>query len=112
MRVAVAEPDRADYQRDLSISYNRLAATAEKAGDRAAAHEHLSADLEIARRPDQADPDQAAEQRTPSRLGREGLSSPRDQMPARWVFADTWMSAVRTLGCQRSDVWMSPVESA
>ncbi|MGH8909330.1 MAG: tetratricopeptide repeat protein, partial [Egibacteraceae bacterium] len=59
-RLADAEPDRADYQRDLSISYNRLGALAAEQGDPGAARDYLSQDLAIARRLATQDPGSAA----------------------------------------------------
>ena len=47
-RLAAAEPDRADYQRDLSISYTRLASLHEAAGERAEALNWYRRDLAIA----------------------------------------------------------------
>lgn len=59
-RLAQAEPDRADYQRDLSVSYQRLGmclAQLDRVGDAAAAFErHLQLAIDVQRRlPGQVD---------------------------------------------------------
>jgi hypothetical protein len=58
-RLAEAEPDRADYQRDLSVSYTRLGALAADRGDPATGREYLGQGLAIARELAAQDPGRA-----------------------------------------------------
>ena len=60
---AQAEPDRADYQRDLSVSYTRMAALLQEAGDVEGATAMFAGDLAIARRLALAEPQRADYQR-------------------------------------------------
>jgi tetratricopeptide (TPR) repeat protein len=48
-RLAAAEPDRADYQRDLSISYNKLGDLMEREGDVVEAIRRYEQSLPLAR---------------------------------------------------------------
>ncbi|MEX1367452.1 MAG: hypothetical protein AB1Z98_30270 [Nannocystaceae bacterium] len=57
--LAKAEPDRADYQRDLSVSYNCLAAIAQAEGDGRATLRYLESDLGIAELLAQREPERA-----------------------------------------------------
>ncbi|MFN6106490.1 MAG: hypothetical protein ACK5EA_18815, partial [Planctomycetaceae bacterium] len=59
-KLASAEPDRADYQRDLSVSFNKMGDLELSQGNVAAARDAFQKDLEIAitlanREPDRAD---------------------------------------------------------
>ena len=57
--LAAAEPDRADYQRDLSVSLHRNAQLLARGGDQAAASEHLAEAIAIAERAVKRSPDDA-----------------------------------------------------
>ncbi|MBX2800439.1 MAG: hypothetical protein KTR31_22355, partial [Myxococcales bacterium] len=48
--LAEREPERADYQRDLSVSYSRLGALALQEGDQASAQHYFRADFDVAER--------------------------------------------------------------
>ncbi|MGH3838202.1 MAG: tetratricopeptide repeat protein, partial [Pseudonocardiaceae bacterium] len=62
-RLAQAEPDRADYQRDLSISYNKLGDLYQALGQGEQALKLYQQSLHIADRLAQAEPDRADYQR-------------------------------------------------
>jgi hypothetical protein len=62
-RLAEAEPDRADYQRDLSVSYSRMAAMLIEANDVPSALRMFASDLEIAERLALSEPSRADLQR-------------------------------------------------
>jgi tetratricopeptide (TPR) repeat protein len=62
-RLAQAEPDRADYQRDLSVSYNKLGDLYRALGQGEQARQHYLKALAIAERLAQAEPDRADYQR-------------------------------------------------
>jgi tetratricopeptide (TPR) repeat protein len=62
-RLAGAEPDRADYQRDLSVSYERLGDLQRALGHGEQALELFTQSLEIAQRLAGAEPDRADYQR-------------------------------------------------
>ncbi|MET9224723.1 CHAT domain-containing protein [Lentzea sp. NPDC003310] len=62
-RLAVADPGNAEYQRDLSVSHNRLGDVAVAMGDIGTAREHFQAGLDIAERLAVADPGNAEYQR-------------------------------------------------
>lgn len=61
--LAVADPGNSQWQRDLSISRNKLGNVAVASGDLAAAWEHFQAALEIAQRLAAADPTNSEWQR-------------------------------------------------
>jgi tetratricopeptide (TPR) repeat protein len=54
-----AEPDRADYQRDLSVSYNKLGDLLQALGQGEAARQYYQQSLEIRQRLVAAEPDRA-----------------------------------------------------
>ena len=58
-RLAAAEPDRADYQRDLSVSYERMGDLYVALGQGEAARDAYQKDLEIAQRLAAAEPGRA-----------------------------------------------------
>jgi tetratricopeptide (TPR) repeat protein len=58
-RLAKAEPDRADYQRDLSVSYNKMGDLYVALGQGEAARQAYQGSLEIAERLAKAEPDRA-----------------------------------------------------
>src|SRR5207342_2699303 len=58
-RLAAAEPERADYQRDLSVSYNRMGDLFRALGQGDEARKAYSADLAIAKRLAAAEPERA-----------------------------------------------------
>ncbi|HEU0013513.1 MAG TPA: hypothetical protein VFQ45_07500, partial [Longimicrobium sp.] len=62
-RLAQAEPQRADYQRDLSASYNRLGGLYRDFGEIEQAQDYDMKDLEIAERLAQMEPERADYQR-------------------------------------------------
>ncbi len=62
-RRAAAEPDRADYQRDLSVSYNKMGDLYRALGQGADAAAMYQASLDIRRRLTEAEPDRADYQR-------------------------------------------------
>jgi tetratricopeptide (TPR) repeat protein len=62
-RLAVAEPDRADYQRDLSVSYNKVGDLYRALGQGEAAREAYQKSLDIRERLAVAEPDRADYQR-------------------------------------------------
>jgi tetratricopeptide (TPR) repeat protein len=62
-RLAQAEPDRADYQRDLSVSYNKMGDLYRALGQGEQAREAYMKSLAIAERLAQAEPDRADYQR-------------------------------------------------
>jgi tetratricopeptide (TPR) repeat protein len=62
-RLAQAEPDRADYQRDLSVSYERVGDLYRALGQGDSAREAYLKSLAIAERLAQAEPDRADYQR-------------------------------------------------
>ena len=62
-RLAAADPDNAEYQRDLSISHERLGNLAIASGDSATAEQPYRTSLSIAERLTAADPDNAEYQR-------------------------------------------------
>jgi len=62
-RLAKAEPDRADYQRDLSVSYNKMGDLYRALGQGEGARQMYLKDLEIAERLAKAEPDRADYQR-------------------------------------------------
>ncbi|WP_157270718.1 TIR domain-containing protein [Azohydromonas aeria] len=62
-RLAQAEPDRADYQRDLSVSFNKMGDLYRALGQGERAREMYEQDLAIAQRLAQAEPDRADYQR-------------------------------------------------
>ena len=57
--MAKAEPDRADYQRDLSVSYNKMGDLYVSLGQGEAARQAYQGSLEIAERLAKAEPDRA-----------------------------------------------------
>jgi tetratricopeptide (TPR) repeat protein len=61
--LAQAEPDRADYQRDLSVSYNKMGDLYQALGQGEQARDAYLKDLAIAERLAQAEPDRADYQR-------------------------------------------------
>jgi tetratricopeptide (TPR) repeat protein len=61
--LAKAEPDRADYQRDLSVSYNKMGDLYVALGQGEAARQAYQGSLEIAERLAKAEPDRADYQR-------------------------------------------------
>ncbi|MEO1246752.1 MAG: tetratricopeptide repeat protein, partial [Pseudomonadota bacterium] len=62
-RLARAEPDRVDYQRDLSVSYNKMGDLYRDLGQGEAARKAFQNALEIAERLARAEPDRADYQR-------------------------------------------------
>jgi hypothetical protein len=62
-RLAATDPTNAEYQRDLSISHNRLGDLAVAAGDTPTADQHYRAQLAITERLAAADPANAEYQR-------------------------------------------------
>jgi len=62
-RLARAEPERADYQRDLSVSYERLGDLLRKEGNVGAAGEYFRQSLAIRERLADAEPERADLQR-------------------------------------------------
>ena len=58
-RLAQAEPDRADYQRDLSVSYNKMGDLYRALGQGDQARDAYLKSLAIAERLAQAEPDRA-----------------------------------------------------
>src|SRR5205823_4785451 len=58
-RLAAAEPDRADYQRDLRVSYEHMGDLYEALGDGDKSREYRDKDLAIAERLAAAEPDRA-----------------------------------------------------
>ena len=62
-RLAQAEPDRADYQRDLSVSYNKMGDLYRDLGQGEQARQAYGKSLAIAERLAQAEPDRADYQR-------------------------------------------------
>jgi len=62
-RLAKAEPDRADYQRDLSVSYNKMGDLYRALGQGEAARQAYQGSLEIRERLAKAEPDRADYQR-------------------------------------------------
>ena len=58
-RLVAAEPDRADYQRDLSVSYEQLGDLLQALGQGDAARQYYQQALEIAQRLVAAEPDRA-----------------------------------------------------
>jgi tetratricopeptide (TPR) repeat protein len=62
-QVAQAEPDRANYQRDLSVSYNKMGDVYRALGQGEPAREAYGKSLQIAERLAQAEPDRADYQR-------------------------------------------------
>jgi tetratricopeptide (TPR) repeat protein len=58
-RLAKAEPDRADYQRDLSVSYERMGDLYVALGQGEAARQAYQGSLEIRERLAKAEPDRA-----------------------------------------------------
>src|SRR5262249_23625731 len=62
-RLAQAEPDRADYQRDLSVSYNKMGDLFRALGQGEEARQAFQKSLAIAERLAQAEPDRADYQR-------------------------------------------------
>jgi len=62
-QLARAEPDRADYQRDLSVSYNKMGDLFSALGQGEQARQAYQKDLEIAERLARAEPDRADYQR-------------------------------------------------
>ncbi len=62
-RLAQAEPDRADYQRDLSVAYNKVGDLYRALGQGEQARQFYLKDLAIAERLAQAEPDRADYQR-------------------------------------------------
>ena len=62
-RLAQAEPDRADYQRDLSVSYKNMGDLMSALGAGEEARQYYQRSLEIAERLAQAEPDRADYQR-------------------------------------------------
>lgn len=82
-RVA-AEPDRADYQRDLSVSYNKMGDLYRVLGQGEKATEYYLKDLDIAQRLAQAEPDRADYQldlvRTLAQIGLSGLFDPHQPL--------------------------------
>jgi tetratricopeptide (TPR) repeat protein len=58
-RLAQAEPDRADYQRDLSVSYSKLGQFGREQGDADQSREYFLKDLAIAERLARLEPDRA-----------------------------------------------------
>ncbi|WP_153161065.1 CHAT domain-containing protein [Zoogloea sp. 1C4] len=62
-RLAQAEPQRADYQRDLSVSYNKLGDLMTALGQGDEARDYFLKDLDIAQRLAQAEPQRADYQR-------------------------------------------------
>ena len=62
-RLAKAEPDRADYQRDLSVSYNKMGDLYVALGQGEAARQAYQGSLEIRERLAKAEPDRADYQR-------------------------------------------------
>jgi tetratricopeptide (TPR) repeat protein len=58
-RLARAEPDRADYQRDLSVSYNTMGDLFKALGQGEAARDAFQKALDIAERLARAEPDRA-----------------------------------------------------
>ena len=57
--MVAAEPDRADYQRDLSISYNKLGDLLQVVGQGEAARQYYQQALEITQQLVAAEPDRA-----------------------------------------------------
>jgi hypothetical protein len=57
--LAKAEPDRADYQRDLSVSYNKMGDLYRALGQGEAARQAYQGSLEIRERLAKAEPDRA-----------------------------------------------------
>jgi tetratricopeptide (TPR) repeat protein len=62
-RLAQAEPDRADYQRDLSVSYNKMGDLFRGLGQGDQARQAFGKSLAIRERLAQAEPDRADYQR-------------------------------------------------
>ena len=58
-RLAAAEPDRADYQRDLSVSHERMASATQVAGDLTESAQWQLRGIEIHRRLVAGDPENA-----------------------------------------------------
>ena len=58
-RLAAAEPDRADYQRDLSVSYERMGDLFKALGQGEQARQAFQRSLDIAERLAAAEPDRA-----------------------------------------------------
>ena len=62
-RLADADPDSAENQRDLSISFNKLGNVSMESGDLKAARGYFEDDLRISRRLAETDPDSAVKER-------------------------------------------------
>ena len=106
-RLAQAEPDRADYQRDLSVFYERMGDLFGALGQGEEARQAFQKSLAIAERLAQAEPDRADYQRglivsyvkmseTEPAAARVWLSQALDvarslQSGGRLAPADTWM---------------------
>jgi tetratricopeptide (TPR) repeat protein len=79
-RLAKAEPDRADYQRDLSVSYNKMGDLYGALGQGEQARDAYAKDLAIAERLAKAEPDRADYQvDLVISLVRIGMSEPPSQ---------------------------------
>ncbi|MGH8887244.1 MAG: tetratricopeptide repeat protein [Egibacteraceae bacterium] len=90
-RLAAAEPDRADYQRDLSVSYERLADLVGALGQGEQARELCTASLDIRQRLAAAEPDRADYQRDLS-VSYERLADLAAESPDGKGDARDWLS--------------------
>ena len=89
-RLAQAEPGRADYQRDLSVSYNKLGDLMRALGQGEQAREFFEKDLAIAERLAQAEPYRADYQRD-LEISRSRLAS----TPAQASQRQPWFTRLR-----------------
>jgi len=109
-RLAKADPGNAGWQRDLSVSHEKIGDVQVEQGDLAAALASYQASLAIAERLAKADPDNAGWQRDLSvsqeKIG-EVQQAQGDLAAAPTSYQDACNTIASELGCSFDDVYVS-----
>ena len=110
-RLAEAEPQRADYQRDLSVSFNRIGKHHKSLGQHDAARDALHQDLRITRGLAESSPERADFQvdLAISLIDMAKVETPADQSYLREAFAI--LEVLKTEGRLQQETYLSLFEA-